>query len=60
MARKKGKTKHRIFVLDGSITLAWLLEDEADAYAEAVEDSLIKTAAVAPSLRFFCGSPTVP
>ncbi len=52
MARKKGKTKPRTFVLDGSITLAWLFEDEADAYAEAVEDSLIKAAAVVPSLWF--------
>jgi predicted nucleic acid-binding protein len=52
MARKKGKTKPRTFVLDGSITLAWLFEDEADAYAEAVEDSLINAAAVVPSLWY--------
>jgi predicted nucleic acid-binding protein len=52
MARKKGKTKPRTFVLDGSITLAWLFEDEADAYAEAVEDSLIAAAAVVPTLWF--------
>jgi len=50
MAKKKGKTKRTIFVLDSSITLAWLFEDEADAYAEAVEDSLIAAAAVVPSL----------
>jgi len=52
MARKKGKTKPRTFALDDSITLAWLFEDEADAYAEAVEDSLISIAAVVPSLWF--------
>lgn len=50
MPRKKGKPKARTFVLDGSITLAWLFEDEADAYAEAVEDSLIEASAVVPSL----------
>lgn len=52
MARKKGKTKSRTFVLDGSITLAWLFEDEADAYEEAVEDSLIEASAVVPSLWY--------
>jgi predicted nucleic acid-binding protein len=52
MARKKGKTKSRTFVLDGSITLAWLFEDEADAYVEAVENSLMAASAVVPSLWY--------
>lgn len=52
MAKNKGKTNPRIFVLDGSITIAWLFEDEADAYAEAVEDSLIESTAVVPSLWY--------
>jgi predicted nucleic acid-binding protein len=50
MARKKGKPRPRVFVLDCSITLAWFFEDEADAYAEAVEDSLASASAVVPSL----------
>lgn len=50
MARKKSKPKPKTFVLDGSITLAWFFEDEADAYAEAVEDSLTEASAIVPSL----------
>jgi predicted nucleic acid-binding protein len=50
MARKKGKTKPRTFVLDGSIALAWFFEDEANDYAEAVENSLTSASAVVPSL----------
>jgi predicted nucleic acid-binding protein len=50
MARKKSKSKPRTFVLDGSISLAWFFEDEADAYAEAVEDSLAEASAIVPSL----------
>lgn len=50
MARKKSKSKPITFVLDGSITLAWFFEDEADAYAEAVEDSLTEASAIVPSL----------
>jgi predicted nucleic acid-binding protein len=50
MGTKKGKAKPRSFVLDGSVTLAWFFEDEADAYAEAVQDSLETAAAVVPSL----------
>jgi len=38
------------FVLDGSVTLAWFFEDEADAYAEAVENSLRRATAVVPAL----------
>jgi predicted nucleic acid-binding protein len=38
------------FVLDGSVALAWFFEDEMSAYAESVEDSLERTAAVVPSL----------
>jgi predicted nucleic acid-binding protein len=50
MARKKGKSKPKTFVLDGCIALAWFFEDEADAYAEAVEDSLAEASAIVPSL----------
>jgi hypothetical protein len=31
MGKKRGKAKPRAFVLDGSVTLAWFFEDEADA-----------------------------
>ncbi len=50
MAKKKAKAKSAVFVLDGSITLAWFFEDEADAYAESVEDALASAAAVVPAL----------
>jgi predicted nucleic acid-binding protein len=48
MARKKSKPVG--FVLDGSVTLAWFFEDEADEYAVAVEDSLPMFPAIVPSL----------
>ncbi len=44
------KTKTAEFVLDGSVTLAWFFEDEADAYAESIEDSLAIAQAVVPTL----------
>jgi predicted nucleic acid-binding protein len=47
---KRRKAKASEFVLDGSITLAWYFKDEANAYAEAVEDALAATAAVVPSI----------
>jgi predicted nucleic acid-binding protein len=53
MARKKPtRTKKRTneFVLDGSVTLAWFFEDESDAYADSVQDSLAKAAAFVPTL----------
>jgi predicted nucleic acid-binding protein len=50
MGKRKGKAKPGEFVLDGSVTLAWFFEDEADAYAEAVQDSLETAVAVVPSL----------
>lgn len=46
----KRKAKTADFVLDGSITLAWFFEDESDAYADAVEDALVKASAVVPAL----------
>jgi hypothetical protein len=49
MAKKKAKAKPGVFVLDGSITVAWFFEDEADAYAESVEDALASAVAVVPS-----------
>jgi predicted nucleic acid-binding protein len=38
------------FVLDWSITLAWYFQDEANAYADSVQDSLAETGAVVPAL----------
>jgi predicted nucleic acid-binding protein len=37
-------------VLDNSIVMAWVFEDETDANAEAVLDRLASTRAIAPSL----------
>jgi predicted nucleic acid-binding protein len=48
MGKKRSKTEE--FVLDCSITVAWFFEDEVDAYAEAVEDSLAAARAVVPVL----------
>lgn len=51
MAKKRRRQpKARGFVLDGSVTVAWFFEDEADAYAEAVEDALAGAGAVVPLL----------
>ncbi len=49
-ARKRTKRKPAAFVLDASITLAWFFEDETDAYAESVQDSLASAVAVVPAL----------
>lgn len=50
MAKKqKSKTKALAFVLDCSLTVAWFFDDEANAYALAVEDSLAAASAVVPS-----------
>ncbi|HEX5035891.1 MAG TPA: type II toxin-antitoxin system VapC family toxin [bacterium] len=38
------------FVLDCSITMAWLFEDQAERYTEAVLESLEKKAALVPFL----------
>ena len=38
------------FVLDGSITMVWGFEDEADAYAEAILDKMPDLQAYVPSL----------
>jgi predicted nucleic acid-binding protein len=48
---KKGKSKRKgaDFVLDGFVALAWFFEDEADAYAESVADSLARVSALVPS-----------
>ncbi|HUY92189.1 MAG TPA: type II toxin-antitoxin system VapC family toxin [Pirellulales bacterium] len=50
MAKRKGKAKSRAFVLDCSLSVAWFFEDETDAYAQAVEDSLPAAAAIVPAL----------
>lgn len=51
MAKKRKKIRPpRMFVLDGSVTMAWFFRDETDAYAEAVEDSLAHAEAVVPTL----------
>jgi predicted nucleic acid-binding protein len=50
---KKGKgtpPSTRAFVLDGSVTMAWFFKDETDAYAEAVEDALVRAEAIVPAL----------
>ena len=38
------------FVLDTSVAMAWCFEDESNPYADAVLDSLIDNAALAPSI----------
>jgi predicted nucleic acid-binding protein len=48
VAKKKRKTAE--FVLDCSVTLAWFYEDESDAYAESVEDSLTEAVAFVPAI----------
>jgi predicted nucleic acid-binding protein len=52
MAKKaKGQSaRPGLFVLDGSVTLAWAFEDETDDYAEAVADRLTEVRAVVPAL----------
>ncbi len=43
-------TRDVSFVLDASITMAWCFEDESNAYADAVLDSLAKSSAIAPGI----------
>jgi predicted nucleic acid-binding protein len=50
MVRKARKPKLQEFILDGSITVAWFFEDESDAYADAVQDSLASARAVVPAI----------
>ncbi len=38
------------FVLDGSVTMAWYVQDERNDYADAVRDGLDRSQAVVPSL----------
>lgn len=38
------------FVVDNSIVMAWCFEDEGNAYAEAVLDSLVAAQAVVPAI----------
>ena len=38
------------FVLDGSVTMVWGFDDEADAYAEAILDKMPELQAHVPSL----------
>lgn len=50
MARKRQpKAPVNVFVLDCSMTVAWFFEDEANSYAQAVEDSFATAAAVVPA-----------
>src|SRR4051812_32322901 len=37
-------------VLDGSITLAWIFEDESNAIADAVQETVVASGAIVPSL----------
>jgi predicted nucleic acid-binding protein len=46
---KSVRPKARAFVLDCSVTMAWFFQDEAEAYAEAVEDALADAEAVVPA-----------
>jgi predicted nucleic acid-binding protein len=46
----KKKAKAQAFVLDCSVAVAWFFEDETDAYAEGIEDSLASATALVPSL----------
>jgi predicted nucleic acid-binding protein len=48
--RRKGNSHGPAFVLDGSITLVWAFEDETDAYAESVLDSLGQASAIVPAV----------
>jgi len=50
MGRKRERVAAKTFVLDCSLTVAWFFEDEMNRYAQAVEDSLSKAAAVVPGL----------
>jgi predicted nucleic acid-binding protein len=50
MGRKRERTAAKTFVLDCSLTVAWFFEDEMNRYAQAVEGSLSKAAAVVPGL----------
>src|SRR5579871_5679457 len=52
MAKKRTarRPKTKLFVLDASVTLVWAFEDETDAYAETVADSLANVPAVTPAL----------
>ncbi|OPY60708.1 MAG: tRNA(fMet)-specific endonuclease VapC [Syntrophorhabdaceae bacterium PtaU1.Bin034] len=38
------------FVMDCSVVMAWCFEDEADAYADSVLDSLSDSGAIVPSI----------
>jgi predicted nucleic acid-binding protein len=49
-ARRKAKSKASAFVLDGSVTVAWFFEDEANAYAVSVEDALAVAHVIVPGL----------
>jgi predicted nucleic acid-binding protein len=47
--RKGAGSKAQAFVLDCSVTMAWFFQDEAAAYAEAVQDALTTVEAVVPA-----------
>lgn len=50
MARSKTKQKVDRFVLDCSMTSAWLLVDEVTPYTESVQTSLTSTKALVPGI----------
>jgi predicted nucleic acid-binding protein len=50
MGKKKPQPASPAFVLDCSVTLAWYFEDEAEAYADTVQEALAKAPAIVPSL----------
>jgi predicted nucleic acid-binding protein len=49
MAKQTAKTQ-AVFVLDGSVTLAWYFADEKDAYADGVAATLPASPPVVPAL----------
>src|SRR5947199_1177192 len=50
MSKKKSTGTSSAFVLDCSLTVFWFFNDESDAYAEAVENSLVSSSAVVHSI----------
>jgi predicted nucleic acid-binding protein len=50
MTKTPAAGKRVVFVLDCSVSSSWLFEDETNAYAESVEDSMATASALVPAL----------
>lgn len=50
MAKKGMKAKGEVFVLDGSVAVAWCFYDEADPYADAIAARFPSVQAVVPAV----------